>query len=67
MDLTIAGFESFISENCHTKFGGNWKANKGETEGGGDTPLGYIITKYPGLNRVNLFTDFNLLPCISRN
>ena len=59
MDLTITDFERFISESCHAKVGGNWTANKGETEGGGrdNVPPAFIITKYLSLNRVNLRED----------
>ena len=33
MDLTFSAFESFVSENCHAKFGGNWTTNNGEMKG----------------------------------
>ena len=53
-----------MSDNCNTKFGGNWTTNKGdteeETEGGW---VAHIITKYPSLNRVkNKQNSFRVLP-----
>ena len=53
MDSTLLPLRELCQEFRHAKFGGNWIANKGETEGGTMCPPAYIITNYPNLNRVN--------------
>ena len=55
MDLLLLPLRDFVTEKCHTRSGGNWIKNEGETEGGTmcpPPPQTYIITKYPSLNRV---------------
>ena len=47
----------------HTKFGGNWTTNKGETGGGGGEKCApqpiYMVPKDPSLNKVNCCTKFH--------
>ena len=47
----------FAPEYHHAKFGCNWTANKGETEGGTMCPPAYMVPKDPSLNRVKCAHD----------
>ena len=59
--MTSANFlrllRDFVPEYQHPKFGSNWTTNKGETEGGGQNVVAYMVPKDPSLNRVKLPGD----------